>query len=110
MADDGHVVASEVRRAKSFTERSRGLLGMDSLPPSTAVLFERAVQVHTFGMRFAIDVAWVDRTFKVKHVVRGMRPWRLSRLVFGRGYALEMAAGGLPASVVKGTVLRVEEG
>jgi len=55
---DGTLVA-EVEEARSFAERSRGLLGRDGI--ATGLVLRPASSVHTFGMRFAIDVVYVDR-------------------------------------------------
>jgi uncharacterized membrane protein (UPF0127 family) len=57
-------------------ERTRGLLGRASLDPHEAWLFERTRSVHTFGMRFAIAVALLDRHWVVRAVVR-MPPRRV---------------------------------
>jgi uncharacterized protein len=50
-------------------ERMRGLIGRTTLDPHEALLLERARSVHTFGMRFPIKVALLDR----EHVVRNVR-------------------------------------
>jgi hypothetical protein len=55
---------------EGWRERARGLLGRDGLTPGQAMLFERARSVHTFGMRFTIRVAVLDRRLRVLAVVR----------------------------------------
>jgi uncharacterized membrane protein (UPF0127 family) len=54
---------AEVEVARSFADRSRGLLGRDGV--STGLVLMPASSVHTFGMRFAIDVAYVARDGRV---------------------------------------------
>ncbi|MGW1533618.1 DUF192 domain-containing protein [Streptomyces aureus] len=54
--------------------RRRGLLGRTGI--DGALLLTPANSVHTFGMRFAIDVAYLDRSSRVL-AVRTMRPGRL---------------------------------
>jgi uncharacterized membrane protein (UPF0127 family) len=49
--------------------------------------------VHTAFMRFALDVVFVDRTGRVRKIVRGLEPWRMSAS-FGAYAAIELAAGG----------------
>lgn len=58
-------------------------------------MIERARQVHTFGMRYALDVCFCDRAWRVLHVVHGMRARRITRWVRGGFFALEMRAGEL---------------
>jgi uncharacterized membrane protein (UPF0127 family) len=65
---------AEVEVARSFSARSKGLLGRDGI--TTGLVLEPASSVHTFGMRFAIDVAYVARGGRVL-AVRTMPAQRL---------------------------------
>src|SRR5205823_6476020 len=51
-------------------ERRRGLLGRGSIEAGATMLFERCCSVHTFGMRFPIAVACLDRRLTVVRVKR----------------------------------------
>ena len=66
-------------------------------------------QVHTFGMSYAIDVLFCDRRWVVLHVVRGLRPKRLTRWVRGCRYVVETPAGAVPEEVSTGTELVVRD-
>lgn len=101
------VVADRVRWARSPAERARGLLGAP-LGPGEALVIEPARQVHTFGMRYAIDVCFCDRAWRVLHVVGPMRPRRITRWVFRARYAVEVAAGALDG-VAAGDQLSLRE-
>ncbi|WP_312847876.1 DUF192 domain-containing protein [Streptomyces sp. WAC06614] len=78
--------------AASYRARTRGLLGRDAV--EGVVLLTPAASVHTFGMRFAIDVAYLDRGSRVLDV-RTMPPGRLGRPRLRSRYVLEAAAGAL---------------
>ena len=93
LAGRGLVVADSVRRAATMPARMRGLLGGPPLAPGEGLLLTPCKQVHTFGMRFPIDVVFCDRTWCVTHVVRGMRPGRVSRVDWRARYAIELRAG-----------------
>ncbi len=108
VAGTGRVVADRIVRARTFGERTRGLLGREPLGPRDALVIERARQVHTFGMRYAIDVCFCDREWAVVHVVRQMRPRRVTRWVRRAIYAVEMQGGAL-AEVGPGDQLSLEE-
>lgn len=78
-------------------ERLRGLLGRDGLPPGEAMAFPRCNAIHTIGMRFAIDVAFLDRAGRPVRLARAVPPGRL--LVWGGLRArtvVEAAAGWIP--------------
>jgi uncharacterized membrane protein (UPF0127 family) len=99
------VVASEVIWARSALDRARGLMGKSVMPPGTAMVFEPARQIHTFGMRFPLDVVFCDATWKVLHVVRSMAPARMTRVVWRARYVLELRADSLPDAVQVGESL-----
>ena len=86
---DGGLVA-EVEQARSLAERSRGLLGRDGI--STGLVLRPASSVHTLGMRFPIDVAYVDKSGKVLAVIT-MPPGRMGRPRLRSKWILETAAG-----------------
>ncbi len=72
---DGDVLAS-LEVAESRRARRRGLLGRDGI--DGALLLEPGKSVHTFGMRFAIDVVFCDgqgRIVKVRTLPRGRVTW-----------------------------------
>jgi uncharacterized membrane protein (UPF0127 family) len=87
---DGEVLAS-LEVADSARTRARGLMGRPSF--DGAILLRPAMQVHTLGMRFVIDVAYCDRDLRVVDVVLGMKPSRFGRPRFGARSVIEAAAG-----------------
>ncbi|QKV92814.1 DUF192 domain-containing protein [Streptomyces sp. NA02950] len=78
--------------AASWRARSRGLLGRDGL--TGAILLTPASGVHTFRMRFAIDVAYLDRRLTVL-AVHTLRPGRLGRPRLRARHVLEAEAGAM---------------
>lgn len=59
------VVAASIEPALASAARRRGLLGRNSLSPDTAFVIAPTNAVHTFGMRFAIDLLFVRRDGQV---------------------------------------------
>lgn len=78
--------------AESRQARRRGLLGRDGI--EGALLLTPASAVHTMGMRFAIDVAYLDRKLRVL-AVRTMRPGRVGLPRFRARHVLEAEAGAM---------------
>lgn len=74
----GHSVASSVEVATTRTARRRGLLGRDSLPAGCAFILAPCRAVHTIGMKFAIDVLFVDADGLVLKIVEHMSGWRMA--------------------------------
>ncbi len=78
--------------AASYRARSRGLLDRTGI--TEALLLSPASGVHTFRMRFAIDVAYLDRELTVIGV-RTMRPGRLGLPRPRARHVLEAEAGAM---------------
>src|SRR5882757_7709562 len=87
--DDGEVLAT-LEVAEGNRARARGLLGRDGF--DGALLLRPAKSVHTIGMRFPIDVAFVDKEMVVLRMVT-MARFRLGRPVLKAHAVIEAEAG-----------------
>jgi uncharacterized membrane protein (UPF0127 family) len=85
--DDG----LQVHVADSRRARRRGLARMSTLPAGHALLLSPCRSVHTFGMRFALDLVWLGRDGAVVRVDRAVAPNRLRTCLRARA-VLESAA------------------
>ena len=57
--------------------RLLGLIGRRSLAQGVAVEIPRCRSVHTFGMRFPLDLIWLDDERRVVRIDRAVPPWRI---------------------------------
>jgi uncharacterized membrane protein (UPF0127 family) len=89
------VVARSVTWAGTSAQRRRGLLGRDRLDPEEGIYLAPCEWIHTFGMRFPIDVAFLSPDGRVLAVHHELKPNRLSRPVLRAEGVLELAAGHL---------------
>jgi uncharacterized protein len=93
----GRVVATSLEAAFESAARKKGLLGRDGLEPGRALVIAPSSLVHTFGMRFPIDILFVardGRVLKVRHAV----PRSRIAGAFGGFAVLELAAGQVELS------------
>ena len=96
-----------VEIAATRAARRRGLLGRDRV--DGVLVLSPCRQVHTIGMRCAIDVAFVARDGRVLRVVT-MPPGRLSRVVWRSRCVLEGPAGAFAGwGITPGATVRVRE-
>ena len=80
-------------RADTWTTRLVGLLSVSSLSDAEAMLFEPGGGIHTVGMRFAIDVVYLDKDNKVLKIVAAMKPMRFPLAAKGTKAVLELSSG-----------------
>lgn len=89
---EGDPVCESCRVADRPLARMRGLLGRRDLPRGQGILLRPASSVHTWFMRFPIDVVFLDRELRVTKVVSDLPPWRVASARGARS-VLEVAAG-----------------
>jgi len=102
----GTVIASRLELAGTGESRRKGLLGRDRLAPGEGLWIAPCESVHTFFMRFAIDLVYLDRKYQVKKVRHAVAPWRVSAC-FSAHSVLELPAGtiGISQTACGDTVL-----
>ena len=108
-ATRGTVLADRVAVAESSLARLRGLLGTRTLPRRHGLLIRPCRQVHSFFMRYALDLVFVDREGRVLRTVGGFPKNRISPHVRAAAAVLELPAGALTEAPTEvGDLLRIE--
>lgn len=92
------LIASKIITADSFFSRLRGLLGRKSLEKEEALLIPRCIAVHTFFMKFSIDIIFIDSDSNVTKTMKNLRPFRISSCFTGTYSAIELPAGTIEQS------------
>jgi len=106
----GRIVAEQLWTAFDSATRRKGLLGRDSMPEGSALVIAPSNSIHTFFMRFPIDIAFVSRDGRVVSVRSALRAWRIA-IAPGAYAVVEMPAGTLARSeTIPGDVLTVLTG
>ncbi len=93
----GHWLATHAELAGQSDSRRRGLLGRDGLAPGHALVIAPCQGVHTFGMRFDIDIVGIDRRGIVRKIRQAV-PRRRVVLALPAFAIVELAAGSCAAS------------
>jgi hypothetical protein len=89
----GGIVLARADRGRA---RLLGLARLDALPRHYALHLPRCRSVHTAGMRFALDLVWLDASGGPVRVDRDVPPRRLRSCLRARS-VVETAAGGADA-------------
>jgi uncharacterized membrane protein (UPF0127 family) len=74
----GTSIGDAITSAETSTERRTGLLKHSRLAEGEGLWIFPCEAVHTFFMKFALDLIYLDRKKRVKSVVQSVKPWRLS--------------------------------
>ena len=102
------MIVERLRIADTHLTRLRGLLGTSELPVGNGLWIRPCRQVHMFGMRYAIDVVFLDEATRIVRLVTNLRPWRVSPLVREAMSVLELPAGTIARTGLRpGTTVRI---
>lgn len=104
----GTDLATKVDVAGTFGRRFLGLMGRAVLVPGAGLLLTPCSSVHTWFMRFPIDLVYLDAGWRVLHTVEALAPFRLGPYVRGTRHVLELPAHRLRVTgTVPGNILRL---
>ena len=84
-----------IKIADTFWARFCGLMGSQSLNKDKALLIQPCNSIHMMGMRYAIDVVYLDNDFKIIKVVESLRPWIDWSVCKNAQCVLELANGAI---------------
>jgi uncharacterized protein len=91
------VVSDDCHFANTVLKRMVGLLNRGKFEKGEGLLLDRCHGIHTFGMRFSIDVLFLDKDFCVIRAVKALPPYRTC-VVKKSVYVLEVPVGAIDAS------------
>jgi uncharacterized membrane protein (UPF0127 family) len=101
LSSSGQVLISAVETAEDFRSRAKGLLGRDSLPDGQALCIVPCNCIHSFGMRFSLDVIFLGRSYEVTRMAWNLAPGRIAFGGLGARMVLEMQSGWFPRGALR---------
>ncbi|MDD2580839.1 MAG: DUF192 domain-containing protein [Desulfuromonadaceae bacterium] len=104
----GKELAPNLAVADTFFSRLKGLLGKKELPHGEGLWIKHCKSIHTFGMRFPIDVVFLDKENKVVGLAKTLGPNRIPHLYSSASSVIELPAGTIDeAHTVTGDYIEV---
>ena len=97
----GVELGDRIEWAGSSGSRRKGLLGRESLEPGEGLYLVPCQWIHMFGMKIPLDIVFLHRNGHILHVHHGLKPNRLSRLVWRADGVLELPAGTLQSTATE---------
>ncbi len=94
-------IVSNLEVAETFSARSKGLLGRSSLVVGEGLLIRPCKGVHTIGMKFPIDVVFLDYSNNVIGLCKDLQPNRMTSIRLRASSVLELPVGTVAATALK---------
>lgn len=92
ICNSNKVLVGNLMVADSIFARMKGLLGLTSFPKGSGIWLKPCKGVHTLGMKFAIDVIFMDRENRVIKIIKELKPNRITAIYSGAATVLELPA------------------
>ncbi len=105
---NGTELVARLYLATGIFQRMRGLLGRAMLPVGEGMWLSPCPSIHMVGMRFPIDVIFLDRDLRIVKLCPNVRPWQMAAGGRTAHSAIEVATGWLDlSSLPPGTPLQI---
>jgi uncharacterized protein len=102
-------IADRAEKAGTFLSRGKGLMFSPPLPDGGGLVIEPCNSIHMFFMRYPLDVIFTDKEGCVVFMYKGIKPWRMGRIVQGARRAIELPEGTIERSGTQaGDVVRID--
>lgn len=88
-----NLIADKVEVAKNFFTRSIGLLSRRVISSGESLIIKPCCSVHTFFMRFPIDVLFVNRKNEIVAMYEDIKPFRILPIHWNSLYVIELKSG-----------------
>jgi hypothetical protein len=93
-----YILADKIFLSDKFLARLMGLLSFKSFDKNQAMILRPSNSVHTFFMRFPIDVLFVDKNNSIVRIVRHMKPFRVTGVYLKSKFVVELPVGVIDAT------------
>jgi uncharacterized protein len=106
---NGEILANKLKTAYRFFQRLKGLMFTSELPIGEAVHLQPCQSVHTFFMKYDIDVIYLDKEMKIVEMTHAMKPSKVGSIVKNAYSVIELPAGSISKTDTKvGHVLQIK--
>ena len=101
---NGKELSNNVIVANSLLKRMKGLLGKKEMQEGEALWIKPCMSIHTFFMRFPIDVVFLSKRNRVVALIKNIKPNRMTKLYLKAASVLE-----LPSGTIESTATEIED-
>lgn len=99
--DNSQILGQGVVIADTWQMRTKGLIGRTKLNPGEGLLIPNCKAIHTWFMRFAIDVVFLDKNYCVVKTISQLKPFRLAFGGRSAQHVLELTSNAINSTQVR---------
>lgn len=104
-----NIISDNAKVADNFFSRSVGLISKKFLPEGEALIIKPCCSIHTFFMKFEIDVLFVNKRNEIIALYENAKHWRILPIHPTSSYVIELSAGSITnKNIVKHDIISIE--
>ena len=104
---ENKILSKDILIADTLVDRLIGLMFREKIIGAEGLLLSPCRSIHTFFMRYSLDIVFMSSENRVVKIIRNLKPWRLTWIYFRAQKTLELPAGKLPLDLKEGDSLEV---
>ena len=105
----GAELANHLSTADTFFKRLKGLMFRDQLSPGCGLYLHPCNSIHTFFMKFPIDVLYIDKDWRIVGIEEHLEPGRIGKKFPSAVSVIELESGSVQLnSIHRGQVLKLQ--
>ncbi|MFN8369958.1 MAG: DUF192 domain-containing protein [Bacteriovoracaceae bacterium] len=95
--NSNYVICEKAKIANSLIDRVIGLMFKSNIKNTNGdgLLIDPCNSIHTFFMRFNLNVIFISKDNRVVKIIKNLKPWRITLIYFGAKKVLELSADSL---------------
>lgn len=106
---NNEIIADNVKVAQNFFSRTVGLIPKKTFNKGEGLIIKPCSSIHTFFMKFAIDVLFVNKKNEVVALYENVKPWKILPIHFNSYYVIELDSGAISSkNISKGDLITIE--
>lgn len=95
------IISENVMVANTYFKRLKGLMFTKKLPDENALHIIPCNEIHTFNMKYSIDVLYLDKNDNILYIDEDMKPGRIGKRIKNAVSVLELPSGKVKKFDVK---------
>ncbi len=106
LTKENELILENVAIADRFLLRLKGLMGINKIEDDEGLFIRPCNSIHTYFMKFNIDIIFIDENYKVVEVYKDLAPWKISRIVNNAKFVIEGKTGSF-TKIKKGDQIKI---
>lgn len=103
------LISDDTKMADDFFSRGIGLLSRKSISENEGLIIKPCCSIHTFFMRFDIDILFVNKKNEIIALYENVKPWKILPIHITSNYVVELPAGKISSqNIYKGDIITLE--